>query len=276
MPGVRWAFDIGAWKPTESQWIIAASCIQPEEKMRIGKFVFQQDAKASIIGRLLMRKFVSESCTIPYAAVKFGRDEKGKPFVFEPGEGKNVSFNVSHQGNFTVLAGDTTYGSKIGVDVMKIDRCRESRLDDFFRLMNRQFTSSEWNAIQSSGDELGCLSSFYRHWCLKESYVKAVGVGIGIELASLSFSVKAPLPAQFDHAETGTTLSVNGKIEEGWKFEESLLDAEHCVAVAIKDSNFSSVPFSFLKWEDIIENYEPLLPPDSVYCYNYFKKLEKP
>ena len=49
MPGIRWAFRCGVWRPTEEQWTLAAQCIQPEEKTRIGKFVFKKDAKSAMV-----------------------------------------------------------------------------------------------------------------------------------------------------------------------------------------------------------------------------------
>lgn len=34
---VRWAFNFGEWKPTEQEWDIALSHIEPEEKTRVLK-----------------------------------------------------------------------------------------------------------------------------------------------------------------------------------------------------------------------------------------------
>merc|ERR1711935_5845 len=66
MGTVRWAFRMGSWRPTQEQWLLAASCIQKEEKTRIGKFVFKKDGKSSISGRLLMRKVICQCLGMPY------------------------------------------------------------------------------------------------------------------------------------------------------------------------------------------------------------------
>lgn len=71
MSVVRWAFRVSSWHPTEQEWLKAASYIQAEEKERIGKFVFRRDAKSSMIGRLLIRKFVQQVTLARY---------KGSPF----------------------------------------------------------------------------------------------------------------------------------------------------------------------------------------------------
>ena len=46
---LRWAFRFGTWKPTQEEWILGARCIQPEEKTRIGKFVFKKDGKSAMV-----------------------------------------------------------------------------------------------------------------------------------------------------------------------------------------------------------------------------------
>jgi 4'-phosphopantetheinyl transferase len=71
MSVVRWAFRVGSWHPTEQEWLKAASYIQAEEKERIGKFVFRRDAKSSMIGRLLIRKFVQQATSARYQVFFF-------------------------------------------------------------------------------------------------------------------------------------------------------------------------------------------------------------
>ncbi len=49
MGSVRWAFRFGNWQPTCEEWTMAARCVQPEEKDRIGKFVFKKDGKSAMV-----------------------------------------------------------------------------------------------------------------------------------------------------------------------------------------------------------------------------------
>ena len=67
--------------------------------------------------------------------------------------------------------------------------------------------------------------------CLKESYVKALGIGIGFEVKRLDFTLKTNLPTDCDPVTT-TTLQVDGKPADNWVFQESFRD-NHCIAVAI-------------------------------------------
>jgi hypothetical protein len=66
-PGtLRWAIDASKWNPTEEEWKLAAACVQEEEKTRIGRFHFKEDAKMSMLGRLLIRK-VPNTPHLPFA-----------------------------------------------------------------------------------------------------------------------------------------------------------------------------------------------------------------
>jgi 4'-phosphopantetheinyl transferase len=71
--------------------------------------------------------------------------------------------------------------------------------------------------------------------CLKESYVKALGVGIGFEVKRLNFLIKSDLPSAGQTIDT-TQLEVDGQFTVHWTFEETLLD-NHCIAVAETSSN---------------------------------------
>ena len=91
-----------------------------------------------------------------------GEGKHGKPFLLEHPQ---IQFNISHCKN-AVLCG---IGSKpLGVDVETIRPMRE-------RVLRRVLTASEQQEIlQSESPEL----CFLRFWTLKESFVKALGVGI--------------------------------------------------------------------------------------------------
>lgn len=277
---IRWAFNFGSWHPTEYQFQLAASCIQEEEKVRIGRFVFKKDAKASLVGRLLMRKYVSENSSLPYADIRFGRDSRGKPYLIGGHEVKPVlNFNVSHQGSYAVLAGESGCNMKVGIDVMKLEYSGGKTLSEFFRVMTRHFSPLEWETIRGGGgmSDKQRLAMFCRHWCLKESYVKGTGTGIAVDLQQVSFKIKTS-DLRIGSVVTDTELYVNGDHLEDWSFEESLLDEDHCVAVALRGKGRGSDPvmFRYLDFSGLMNGSKPLLSADTAYSQNFFKKDEKP
>ncbi|XP_015482451.1 L-aminoadipate-semialdehyde dehydrogenase-phosphopantetheinyl transferase isoform X1 [Parus major] len=232
MGSVRWAFPCGSWRPRRREWLLAARLVQPEEKERIGQFVFARDAKAALAGRLLMRKLISEELCIPWNEVHLQRTSKGKPFLANNllGINSNYNFNVSHQGDYAVLAAEPEL--QVGIDIMKTDLPGSSSIPNFFHIMKRQFTETEWDVIKSMSNEWMQLDMFYRHWALKESFLKAIGVGIGFNLQRIEFNV-SPLQLEIGKVYKETKMLLDGEKEEEWTFEETRLDDHHHVAVAL-------------------------------------------
>uniref|UniRef100_A0A8C5CN03 L-aminoadipate-semialdehyde dehydrogenase-phosphopantetheinyl transferase n=1 Tax=Gadus morhua TaxID=8049 RepID=A0A8C5CN03_GADMO len=266
MGSVRWAFRYGSWTPTRSEWLYAARCIQREEKERIGQFVFARDAKSAMVGRLLLRKFVCERIAVPWSEIQLARSPRGKPYLVLPEattthtpplsrEAQRWSFNISHQGEYAVLAAEQ--GLQVGVDVMKTTMPGSSSVSQFFRIMTRQFTEYEWSVIQSSGSERQQLAAFYRHWALKESFIKAIGTGLGFNLQRAEFHL-SPQPVTEEQGQHRTMMHLDEEEEHSWRFEECLLDADHHVAVAL---GLHSPPPAGVRTHTAQHQHNPPLPP---------------
>lgn len=289
MGSVRWAFRCGSWTPSRSDWLFAARCIQPEEKDRIGQFVFAKDAKSAMAGRLLLRRFVCEKMGIPWSEIRLERSPRGKPYLAAPlkvssDSGLAWSFNVSHQGDYAVLAAEQ--GMQVGVDIMKTTMPGSSSVPEFFRIMTRQFTAYEWSIIQSAGSEHQQLAAFYRHWALKESFIKAIGTGLGFNLQRVEFHLPTE-PLTQPRALRQTKMHLDEEEEEDWIFEESLLDADHHVAVALGPADkLGSVPppsslpppstFTLLSFSELVASASPLTEEDSAYWESFKMKAEAP
>ena len=282
--GLRWAFPCGKWQPTEKEWTLSASVIQPEEKDRIGKFVFQKDAKSAMAGRLLLRKAVCDSLNLRWNHIKLERTEKGKPYLVNQvsSDLSKFNFNVSHQGDYAVLAAEPC--NLVGIDVMKVETRAGGNLQLFFNTMARQFTFDEWKLIKSTANEHEQLCRFYRFWCLKESYVKALGIGIGFDLQRVSFNTPT-LTLTPGVVVTDTEVYVDEEKQNDWILEETKLDEEHFVAVAqqirSKDESqprSSGLPgaFKVLNFDELTENAKHLSAIDIPYWMNFDAKLEKP
>lgn len=162
---------------------------------------------------------------------------------------------------------------------MKIEYNGGKPLSEFFRLMTRNFSTDEWKHIKSFSTSTGQLEAFMRHWCLKESYVKNIGTGITVDLSKLNFITTTneltPKSVVID-----TRLEASGELLNDFIFEESLLDAEHCVAVALQSESAISKPhepiaFQFIEFEQLISNASPLSEFDEEYCKDVLAKDTK-
>lgn len=284
MGSVRWAFRCGSWTPTRTEWLFASRCIQPEEKERIGQFVFAKDAKSAMAGRLLLRKFVCEKMNIPWAHIRLERSPRGKPYLAAPAQdgpaSLSWSFNLSHQGDYAVLAAEQ--GIQVGVDIMKTVMPGSSSVPDFFRIMTRQFTAYEWSVIRSAGSERQQLAAFYRHWALKESFIKAIGTGLGFNLQRVEFHL-SPETLAGTQPVRQTTMHLDEEEQDDWVFEECLLDDDHHVAVALGAESSPLParlppprPFAALSFSDLIGSASPLTDEDPSYWESFSAKADGP
>ncbi|KAM8768758.1 L-aminoadipate-semialdehyde dehydrogenase-phosphopantetheinyl transferase isoform 2-T2 [Acanthopagrus schlegelii] len=237
---------------------------------------------------LLLRKFVCEKMEVPWSEIRLDRSPRGKPYLAAPlkvgldsePEQPAWSFNVSHQGDYAVLAADQ--GRQVGVDIMKTTVPGSSSVPEFFRIMTRQFTAYEWSVIQSAGSEDQQLTAFYRHWALKESFIKAIGTGLGFNLQRVEFHLSSGPLAQ-GRALRQTKMHLDEEEEEDWVFEESLLDGDHHVAVALgpqDKAGSEALPppstFTLLSFSDLIASASPLTEEDSDYWDSFKMKAESP
>lgn len=267
---VRWAFNWANWSPSEAELKRSISCLQVEEQERLSRFAFRHNVRASLVGRLMMRKFIHECTSLPYNQIFISRDVNSKPVFNHPDF--EVSFNVSHQGFYTVLAGETTKVN-LGVDVMKLtEQNRNQNIDEYFRLMNRVFSPREWSRIRSQPRDQQ-LGAFFRNWSLKESYSKAVGLGLSMGLDQMTFKVVSDL--EMNRVNLDTVLYVDGQRQD-YTFEESLIDEEHCVSVALNQKVHSARLFQIIDFDELMKNSVPLRPEDEAFCEGYFKKSENP
>ncbi|XP_030634046.1 L-aminoadipate-semialdehyde dehydrogenase-phosphopantetheinyl transferase [Chanos chanos] len=288
MEGVRWAFRCSAWSPTRSEWLLAARCIQREEKERIGQFMFAKDSKSAMVGRLLIRKLVSEKMGFEWSEIRLERTPRGKPCLTHPcppAGGPAWSFNISHQGDYAVLAAEL--GRQVGVDVMKTSRPGSGSVSEFFRIMKRQFTEHEWTTIRRAGSDWDQLHAFHRHWTLKESFIKATGTGLTFDLQRAEFHI-SPEEMQEGRVYSDTKILLDEEEDDSWTFEECLLDKQHHVAVAIGSSDrpvaeeagmsqqATPPAFILLSFTDLVSMATPLSEEDPAYWDSFQRKQEAP
>jgi 4'-phosphopantetheinyl transferase len=91
-------------------------------------------------------------------------------------------------------------------------------------LVSRCCSPAEAADVQARGPDRW-RDRFLQYWTLKESYLKARGLGISVHLADLSFSLHG---AEVRLSHRGSVLSDTDR----WAFELITLHADHYLAVA--------------------------------------------
>lgn len=237
----------------------------------------------------MIRKLVAEKLNIPWNNIRLQRTAKGKPVLAKDSLNPypNFNFNISHQGDYAVLAAEPEL--QVGIDIMKTSFPGRGSIPEFFHIMKRKFTNKEWETIRSFKDEWTQLDMFYRNWALKESFIKAIGVGLGFELQRLEFDI-SPLNLDIGQVYKETRLFLDGEEEKEWAFEESKIDEHHFVAVAVRkpsgsrhqdvtsqdDSKPTQRQFTILTFNDLISSAVPMTPEDPSFwdCFVSQKKFQ--
>lgn len=143
----------------------------------------------------------------------------GKPFLCDGGP----FFNISHGGG---LAAVVLSGAEAGIDVEPLSSV-------YWEVMESVFTSGERDLVESSMEP---ERTFCRLWTLKESYVKALGVGVSFPLREVEFrlgekgafcSDRRFVMSEFSHA--GAQVAVCGS-ESCFFVEASVADISEYVA----------------------------------------------
>lgn len=129
----------------------------PKRLKKAGVYAKNEDKLRSLGAALLLEKVLGlKECDIEY-------QEHGKPYSKKT----DKEFNISHSGEYTALAvGDT----ELGVDIQYTQRSINSSL-------MRVLSKKEQEYLKTKGEK-----EFFKLWTLKESFGKAVGLGIMISL----------------------------------------------------------------------------------------------
>ena len=258
----RYYINCEQWNPTRDQWIYASRCITNTELERIDKFVFQRDAKFALAGQLLIRYLLSKALQGPSSSFVIRRTEYGRPYVEHQPE---FDFNLSHHYHLVCIAG--TFDGRVGSDTMEYQVNRPSRepIEATTNLLRGEFAPNEYDFIlKRSSDEKKRFRHFYRIWCLKESYVKWLGIGIGFKLSRMNFRVQTD---EFNREDTQQVLSDtlleldNQLIKEKLRFDEqiiSLANNEQQIITLCGSEKNPCQPFLELAMEEILNGCTPL------------------
>ena len=131
----------------------------------------------------LLRDVLSRYVDTDPAALRFGRESRGKPFLH--GEGM-PDFNLSDTHGGSVIA--VARAPRVGVDLERLDRSLPHR-----RLARRYFSSAECGRLEAMPEEEARLA-FLRLWTAKESSCKSTGTGIYGQLDRWTFDPRVETP----------------------------------------------------------------------------------
>lgn len=135
----------------------------------------EEVAKKRLYTGAFLQHVLSKETGLLEEQLHYEYNQWGKPKLVNA---PNVHFNLSHSGEYVVLA---VSDHPVGVDV-------EHKSKQYLSLAKRCFCKEEYEDILSLQDENARRRRFLEYWTMKEAYIKFVGEGMRIPLNSFQFS----------------------------------------------------------------------------------------
>ena len=147
----------------------AEGVLSPDERERARRFVLVRDRQRYAVVRAALRGVLGACLETDPAALRFRYGPHGKPSLDEalaPG----LRFNVSHTEGLALIA--LARDMEVGVDVERLRPVPEME-----GIAAQFFSPAEQQAIRS-GKGAPPVEHFFRHWVLKEAWLKGRGQGL--------------------------------------------------------------------------------------------------
>ena len=164
---------------------LEAACralLEPHELARTARFHFARDRHRHLLTRVLVRTALSRYAPVRPQDWRFAEGPFGRPRIGGPMTQaiQGLDFNLSHTDGLIVLA--LARNLEMGVDAEHLGRNASLELADHF------FSPAEAKALAALPPSRRA-HRFFELWTLKESYIKARGMGLQIPLDSFGFAL---------------------------------------------------------------------------------------
>lgn len=154
--------------------------LSPAELARRDRYALATGKQQQLVARALVRTTLSRYADVAPTAWAFRENRYGRPEIAGPEAGRHVHFNLSHTAGLMALL--VHRDEEAGVDVE--DTARITRPDE---IADRYFAPEEVGTLFALAPERR-RDRFFDYWTLKESYIKARGMGLFIPLEHFAFA----------------------------------------------------------------------------------------
>ncbi len=180
---------------------------RPERKDRAAKYFRPVDAARCLLAGWLLEKELASLTGRESKEWEFTLSPHGKPVL--AGVPPDIHFNLSHSGEWVLCA---THDVPVGVDIERVGLAGHDTATAFM-------SPGELEAFERAGPS-GRQDFFYRTWTLKESLLKATGLGLmtGLKRVDLSYAT-APCSGEWvlHRFEGGSWRLVEISVAQGYR-----------------------------------------------------------
>lgn len=166
--------------PDDPKW---KKYVSEKRAQKMKKYLQKKDRALSLGAEILLNHGLQElypgiKCPVPWA-----EDKNGKPYLPYY---YNIEFNLSHSEEYAVCA---LSDKPVGVD---IEYCADINLD-----IASYFFGKEYEYIMEKPEQER-IDAFYDLWVLKESYMKATGLGFRLALDDFCIHMEENIAVEQD------------------------------------------------------------------------------
>ena len=152
-----------------------------DEARRADRYRRELDRTRYVVAHGALRELLADYTVQTPRNISFGHTATGKPFLIDDQGEQRLRFNLSHAGEWAIVA--LASSMEVGIDIEQIDSDVSVEA-----VAERFFSRSEFEALQEVPSEQRTLA-FFTAWTRKEAYVKARGEGIVSRLQGFSVSI---------------------------------------------------------------------------------------
>lgn len=220
-----------------------------ESQLDISRFRYRSDAKMALGSQLLQRYIATVLTGKKWTDIVISKTPQGKSFVAN----SPFDYNISHHSELVVVAVRPD-GKQIGVDITSTvppSNWTMNWMEGFSQI----FSPFEYSQVTSDSTGNG---EFFLRWALKESYSKAIGMGLNMDLAKLEFrnlDTARLMDAAKDKTGTDVVgavavqrgwsnsaqLWIDGVAQDRWHHEIFMLNNNHVIALATHKEGVNEV-----------------------------------
>src|SRR5580700_5917646 len=182
--------------------------LSPEERHRADAVQHPSERDRRAVGRAWLRILLGQRLGTPARAVDIVQEGAAKPVL----RSRNLQFSASRRGDRALFALSEVVA--VGIHLELIDPSR-----DLAAVGDRFFTARERAALAQLPPSKR-LTAAYQCWTRKEAVLKGIGVGLGVEPATVEVWAPGDAPVRV----------------AGWRVEAVDLDRRYAAALAGEES----------------------------------------
>ncbi len=153
----------------ESLYAAACERVSEARREKAERLRFEKDKRLSVGAELLLRYALRP---VGVEELSFAYGEYEKPCL----QGRSIHFNLSHSGEWVLCA---VGGCELGCDIEQLAPVN-------LKIAKRFFAPDEYEDIAAAPTPEEQRERFFRYWTLKESFMKATGLGLRLPMNEFS------------------------------------------------------------------------------------------